>query len=337
MQNLDSYINNILGTIMDPTPVSAAEQERLPFFIRQAYKLYFARLFNQSLILAELKEGTAFTNSQIEKHLHLLRQNMNKKVALVSNNMTAITRRRLIDRGVNFIVPGKQLFLPEFLIALKEDFSNRNKKSKKATLLPSGQFILLYYLLHQNEKVQLTNLSFKEIAAKLGYSSMAITKAIEDLKNHGLCTITGGKEKYIQFEYGKNVLWEKAKPFLINPVLKQVYVDRKPNIVLLGSNLTALPEYSDLNPDSQNYLAVDKTIFYGLQKSGELVNENAEEGPYCLEVWKYNPIKLAEGISKQRNVDPLSLYLSLKDNLDERVEIALEQIINKYIHGEGIG
>jgi hypothetical protein len=36
-------------------------------------------------------------------------------------------------------------------------------------------------------------------------------------------------------------------------------------------------------------------------------------------------------MSQEANVDPLSLYLSLKDNPDERIEMALEQIINKYI------
>lgn len=331
MQNLKTYINDILGTKIDPTPVPAAEQERLPFYIREAYKLYFALLFNQPLVLATLKEGNAFTNMQIEKHLHLLRQNMDKKVALVSDDMTAINRRRLIDRGVNFIVPGKQLFLPEFLMDLKEDFNNRNKKDKKKALLPSGQFILLYHILHRNERVQLTDLSFKEIAGKIGYSPMAITKATEDLKDHELCIVTGGKEKYIRFDQERNTLWDKAKPYLINPVLKRVYIDKKPNAPMLASNLTALPEYSDINPGGQAYYAIERTIFYGLQKSGGLINENEEEGPYCLEVWKYDPIKLSEGISREGNVDPLSLYLSLKVNPDERVEMALEQIINKYI------
>lgn len=331
VDGLKDYIKEVLGTGIDPVPIPTAEQERLPFYIREAYKLYFTQLFNQPLVLATLKEGNEFTNMQIEKHLHLLRKSTNRRVALVSEDMTAINRRRLIDRGVNFIVPGKHLFLPEFLVDLKEDFNNRNRKNKKKALLPSGQFILLYHLLHRDERVQLTDLSFKEIASKLAYSPMAITRAVEDLKGHELCIVTGGKEKYIRFEKERKNLWSKAKPYLINPVLKRVYVDKKPDAPLLTSNLTALPEYSDMNPSGQAYYAIEKTIFYGLQKGSALVNENEEEGPYCLEVWKYDPIKLAEGISRKDNVDPLSLYLSLIDNPDERVEMALEQIINKYI------
>jgi len=35
--------------------------------------------------------------------------------------------------------------------------------------------------------------------------------------------------------------------------------------------------------------------------------------------------------NKNPVVDPLSLYLSFKNSYDERVEMALEQIIEKYI------
>ena len=331
MQDLKTYMNDILGAKIEPVPVPAKELERLPFYIREAYKLYFATLFNQSLVLATLKDGNAFTNMQIEKHLSLLRQNMDKKVALVSDDMTAINRRRLIDRGVNFIVPGKQLFLPEILIDLRENFNNRNRKNKNEVLLPSAQVILLYHILHREEKVGLTDLSFKEIAEKLGYSPMAITNAIEDLRYHELCRVTGGKEKNIRFDQERNSLWDKAKPRLINPVQKRVFVDKKPDAILLTSNLTALPEYSDMNPGEQAYYAIERSTFYELQKEGALINENEDEGQYCLEVWKYDPIKLAEGMSQEANIDPLSLYLSLKDNPDERIEMALEQIINKYI------
>lgn len=46
-----------------------------------------------------------------------------------------------------------------------------------------------------------------------------------------------------------------------------------------------------------------------------------ESGSMEIEMWKYDPELFAwEGV-----VDPLSLYLSLKNTKDERVEMALEQ------------
>jgi hypothetical protein len=79
-------------------------------------------------------------------------------------------------------------------------------------------------------------------------------------------------------------------------------------------------------------LAIEKTVFYGLQKSNALVNPNDYEGRYALEVWKYNPLVLVDELPNDRPVvDPLSLYLSVKDSTDERIEMALDKILEKFI------
>jgi hypothetical protein len=100
----------------------------------------------------------------------------------------------------------------------------------------------------------------------------------------------------------------------------------------LNCNASALPEYTDLNPSRQEYLAIEKTVFYGLQKSNALVNPNDYEGRYALEVWKYNPMVLVDELPNDRPVvDPLSLYLSVKDSTDERIEMVLDKILEKFI------
>jgi hypothetical protein len=330
MQQLASYINGILDADIHPEPVAKSSLAHLPLYIKEAYKLYHANIYQQPLLLAEVKKGNEISNLQIEKHLGLIGDSMHKKVVLVTESMTALNRQRLIQRGINFIVPGKQLFLPDIFIDLREIF-NEPQKKEKGTLLPSAQYILLYHILHRHDKIQLTQLSFKELAEKLGYTQMAITKAVENLKVHELCTVVGGKEKYIHFDRERNELWNVAKPHMVSPVLKKVYVDKKPDALMPHSNISALPEYTNVNPGVQKYYAIGKDIFYKLQKNGQLINENNFEGKYCLEVWKYNPVKLAESISKENSVDPLSLYLSLEGTADERIEMTLDQIINKFI------
>ena len=125
----------------------------------------------------------------------------------------------------------------------------------------------------------------------------------------------------------------EQRNLFVTPVLKKVYVDEKPTgLIMLYSNASALPEYSDMNPSRQEYFAIDKNIFYKLQKHKLLVNHNEYEGLYCLEVWKYNPEILTKQLpGNTQVVDPLSLYLSLKDIRDERIEMALKQIIDKTI------
>ena len=56
-----------------------------------------------------------------------------------------------------------------------------------------------------------------------------------------------------------------------------------------------------------------------------MFNSNLTHFSKWSQVWKYNPKMLStEGV-----VDKLSLYLSLKDNDDERIQIELERLINE--------
>jgi HD superfamily phosphohydrolase len=197
-------------------------------------------------------------------------------------------------------------------------------------LLPSAQLILLYQILHKEDN--LSQYTFKELAEKFQYTQMGITKAIENLKRLAIVEVVGTKEKNIVFQNELQDLWKNIEKYLINPVLKTVYVDEKPTLKMYGSNATALEEYSNMNPSKLEYFALEKTKFYELEKSNQLVNLNDESGNYALEVWKYNPELITKGITKKNNVDPLSLYISLKEGfIDERTDMALDQIIEKYV------
>jgi hypothetical protein len=59
-----------------------------------------------------------------------------------------------------------------------------------------------------------------------------------------------------------------------------------------------------------------------------LVNSNPSEGKYALEVWKYRPLTVNE---KPDVVDPLSLFLSMRNRADERIEIALDQLLKDWV------
>jgi len=329
------YIEETMGIQPTATPLAKSYLDRLPMYIHETFKLYSINLFNTGIILAELKNEDKLSIQQTEKQVQQIKNLLNLKVVVVLENVQAYNRKRLIEKGINFIVPGKQLYMPDMLIDLRESFVHPKTKQKNETLLPSAQFLLIYHIIHRNQQWKLEEHPFKEIAQKLAYTPMAITNAIDNLKYHELIEVEGEKEKFIRFRYDRHELWNIAhqQNLLVNPVIKTVYVDEKPeSLFLLQSNASALPEYTDLNPSRQEYFAIEKTVFYGLQKSNALVNPNEYEGRYALEVWKYNPLTLVDELPNDRAVvDPLSLYLSVKESRDERIEMALEQILEKFI------
>lgn len=335
MRKAINYINESLGIDAIEKPILNKDLGNLPMYITQAYKLYDAIVFNINIVLIEQRNEDDFSVLQTEKHLQLIRNAINKTVVLVLENLQSYNRKRLIEKGINFIVPDKQLFLPELLINLSENYAQPKSKVKNKSLMPSSQFLLLYHIIHRYNNWKIEEHSFKEIAKKLDYTPMAVSYAVDDLKNHDLIEVFGEKEKFIKFNLERSELWYTAQQqnILESPVLKTVFVDELPsNLFMLKANASALPEYTSINPSKQQYYAIEKSAFYFLQKNNGLLNANDREGKFAIEVWKYNPVALLDEFPVDNAVvDPLSLYLSLKDSTDERVEMGLEQIIEKMI------
>ncbi|RLD63424.1 MAG: MarR family transcriptional regulator, partial [Bacteroidetes bacterium] len=245
---LSQYIFDILGIDVHPEPISIQQLGSLPMFIGETYQLYNLLFLNQQLVLVEPKGKSEFSTLQTEKHLNQLKDKLEKKLVLVLNEITAYERKKLIEKGINFIVPGKQLYLPDLLLDLRENYTNLRAKRKIEKLLPSAQFMVIYHVLHRNEEWKLEEHSFKEIAKELGYTAMAITKAVNNLRYHEIIDVEGEKEKCIRFKHNRSELWQVLEQgnLFVNPVLKRVYVDEKPSgVFMLHTNTSALHEYSD--------------------------------------------------------------------------------------------
>ena len=328
------YLKEVLGRHVTLKSVSRQRLSNFPVYINAAYLFLEASLYQREVVFAIPKDQDSLSILQIEKHFNLLKSILGTMV-LCMPQVASYNRKRLIEKGINFIVPGKQLFLPDLLIDLRESELGESSRRKARALLPSAQFLVIYHLIQKEKKWQLENEAFKEIAKKTGYTPMAITKAIDNLKYEEIVEVSGEKEKFIKFRLKRNELWNDLlkRKLLINPVLKKVYIDEKPNKpFMLFAGTSALPEYSDMNPSRQLNYAIDRTTYYELQENGSFVNLNEQEGKFGLEVWKYDPHKLAGIMSNNwPAVDPLSLYLSMQEHTDERIEMALEQIIDKQI------
>ena len=106
---------------------------------------------------------------------------------------------------------------------------------------------------------------------------------------------------------------------LVSPIERLCYTDAILEEQQI-SGVNALASYTMLNEESRQCWAVTKKEL----KTLAIVTDK-QFGENEIQVWKYNPKKLStEGV-----VDKLSLYLSLKDNEDERIQIELERLINE--------
>jgi hypothetical protein len=315
LEELKNYIRNVLGIDVEIKALNNDSLKKLPVYFKSEYTIYQLSLFQKDVLLAEVKGD--FTTESLRKHLDIIGEKFHTTAIALINQLEAYKRLRLIDKKIPFIVPGKQMYMPGLLIDLKE-FNMAPKEQRKA-MTPATQMLVLYHLLIES----LEGINLKNIADKLHYDSATITRSAWYLHNMNLCKLRGTKEKALHFELRGKELWEKTEPLMSNPVKKfQYYSGWIHDQNMFKANNNALAYYSGLNDDIVEFYAVRPGYFrfigsVNIRKTARL------EGNICIEEWKYNPCLLSKG----GYVDPLSLYLCFRHETDERVKIALEQII----------
>jgi hypothetical protein len=213
------------------------------------------------------------------------------------------------------------MYLPMLGIDLREHFKKLRTETHKFS--PSTQALVIYVLLHGTTKKIFTP---AEMAGRLGYSAMTMTRAFDELESVDLGNIfLDGRERCARFAESAKDTWAKAQPFLRSPVKKRLHIEPlNANPHGLSAGLTALADYTMLAEPANPVIALSGEDWKSL-KQRQQVNEFPSPEPEALEieVWSYTPSLFAKG----EVVDRLSLYLSLKESQDERVEAALEEMM----------
>lgn len=139
MKNFQEYIKEVLSETIVVNRLTESEISKLPMYVNQLYKIYTTRLLATELVLVQLVDEENISIAQTEKQLRNLKRLFNKTVVLILDHVVSYNRSRLIKKKVNFIVPGKQLFLPEMLVDLKDGDTKRRSFKEKQKLIPSAQ------------------------------------------------------------------------------------------------------------------------------------------------------------------------------------------------------
>ena len=151
-----------------------------------------------------------------------------------------------------------------------------------------------------------------------------MTRAFKELQGANIGqVIKQGKESRWYFKEGRQALWQQAKPFLRSPIKNRTWLTQKYQLTIAG--LSALSYCSDLNEPLLPVFSISRVQWKALIKSGAKEVPSSEGAIIELEIWHYNPNLFA----KNGLVDPFSLYLSLKESKDERIEAALEKMMER--------
>lgn len=308
-----NYIEETLGLPVTDKPWT--HMGKMPYFIAELYDIRKSDIGGTDTLFlhpkTELKQIDA-----VKKHIGRIQKAELLPVAIELPTINRYRRDALIAARIPFVVPGKQLYLPFLGAVLQERFTTELPEADQ--LQPSAQVLFFYYLYKKQPRLYTS-----QAVSDLGYSAMTITRAVKQLVQTGLfLEEKDGVQKVLVGKWGREELLEKARPMLINPVRKRIYVEKTAiteDYCVAGDE--ALAQKSMINPGRIRCYAVDgKAQPLG---TDTLIDAQAQVE---IQLWKYDPRVLSDG----GVVDPLSLAMTYQDNTDERVEEAVEEMMENF-------
>lgn len=316
-----AYLHQVLGE--DAVRVKPGRvQADLPYFLQDAYEVAASELLGHEVTLACAKGLRALSAQQIDQHARRMREQFNTPVIVALPQVAAGERKQLIERGVAFVVPGRQLYAPQLGMILSERFGMAVPR-EQAQVSPATQALLIGFLLRQ----PVTGIWHPSAdAAAMGYTAMTATRALRELLAFNLFELqTRGRAKYLRLAMTHRQLWEKARPCLMNPVQRTLWTYDQRMLQAHDARAageSALALCSMLNEPRTPVIAVTADAVAQAKAQGVIFEPRQLGDAIEVQVWRYPPTTERD----QRAADRLSVWLSLEGSTDARIQMALDDI-----------
>lgn len=306
----------IAGKTVKVIPMTKGEMEGVFPDAQLTYSFYKAEYQGSSFVLLKPKSNQKLTPVYCKRLTEVLTGTLQKPCVIWFTELASYERNRFIEHGVYFVVSSKYVYLPFMLINARA-----GAPVNKERLQPAAQYLLLYQL----QSGGLDGCTLLQLEQKLPYNYLALSRAVRQLEAMVLIEVSTDSTgtKTISFTKPSRQLWEESEPLMQNPIKAVWYSDESLHEGVTGG-INALSYYSELNPERMETKVLFDTEFKELREQNRLPILNKMEGTTKIEVWRHRPV-----LTKDNVVDCLSLYLTLRDDKDPRVEKELETIIRK--------
>lgn len=298
----------------------------LPGYLGQRYEPHLAVLAGKVWLIVFLHQLDPPAPLQLRKQLDQLAERHEPRVAgtcLVAEYLPPYLRTRLVELGQPFVVPGRQLFWPAIGSAETVQRPQRLRPEPVDVLGPVAQQLLIALLLRR----VLPPLTITAVAEALGWSAASVSQAVKTLEASSLVqSQTEGRERIFVLADTPSEVWLQAQPLLRTPVRQRIRIrlEDTPHDVHLLAGESALAAATDLAEPAEPVYAMASRD-WPKRKDAPAAIPTPDAGTCVVELWRYPP----DATAAQRRVDPLSLFLSLGDVKDERVQLALEALMEQ--------
>ena len=298
----------------------------LPISFEKRFQYVQMKFHKESFLL--IKEKRRGSLDSFVTQARIMGEKASMDVILVFSKLSDIEKKQLLQARVPFVDFKGNLFFPPLGLVLNANDDVATSKE----LTPSEQLTWIAFLLTKGQKIvdvdmlsQVTGLPNSTI-----YRCLRTFKTLDWLnKPNKLYTYTASKKE----------LFLKSEPYLFNPIKKRLILPNvdleniKSDSRLLYGGTYALSYLTFLaESDENSSYVISQRQFNKLSLP---LSQHVLEGK-VLEIWRYSPFvsefwnDFKENQDRQF-VDPISLYLTLKDDDDPRVEEEIEVLKNNIL------
>lgn len=308
------YLNSVFGGNAQITPIKS--KKGLPLLLTGNFDFCECTIQDAHFVLMIDRNNLQLSPGEIGKQTSFAENLLGIMTVYAAENMASYRRNRLIEKKVQFIVPGKQIYLPRIGIILHETRNTQVREYERLSIC--AQEILLLFL---NGFLD-SPIPYAELLDLLPYSHQTVFTALNELESFKLLIKENrGQSKVIQFLELSHAGLVKAESLLENPVKKTVGIKSAEAIadVAYDAGTTLLAQRTMLAEPIQHEMAVRLKDFN--RAKGHLTFVPLRDAPISLQVWVRAPL-----LPGQYAIDNISLRLTLKHHRDERVKIALSEL-----------
>lgn len=307
------YLNKVLGI---KTTYTNETIKHLPNYIIGRYT-YKTVLLDSIKTVFVYPIGDIEQINSLKKHLDKIQECCDCFVVLVLKKISSRQKVLLLKEHISFIVDNKQIYLPFLGTYLQERCDSEKKQYEK--LLPSAQLLLLNFIYNGTK-----DLTTSKAAKQLCLTPTSLSRASNQLEDFDLInTSKNGVNKMLHSDKQPKELFNATIDILESPVKRTIYVSKELiDNNLLKCGLSALSRYSMISDSNVECYATDSISNIEKQSTNYLYDPNSQVE---IQLWRYDPKKL----SNSDVVDELSLALAYKDNGDERIQEAVEEMLKK--------
>ena len=292
------------------------KEKQLPLFILDNFLVQKAIINDIECLSLTPKEDLP-TLPAFKKQISIIKKIENVPIFLQLDVISSFRRQNLLENKIPFILKDKIVYLP-FMATYLTNAQYGDKNVEKISLATQ---LLFTWILYQN-----TNKYYVSDAVKsLGFSNMTLTRSYRQLCATQLFEEHKDSRKiFLTTNLSKVDLFNKMRPYLQSPFYTQGYILKKEITKdMIPAGEFAFSQYTYINPPNLKTYAIEKKHVKNIKLQRECYSYDEQVE---LQIWKYNPLLFSQN---KKDIDDISLILSLLGNEDERLDIEIENLLKK--------